>query len=225
MERFLARILDRVQNRTFIDDLVRFQRSISHFGMLNGLAQTLLKITLPGVPDFYQGTELWDLSLVDPDNRHPVDYGKRQRLLRELDAALEQGDRRTYLRQLLETKEDGRIKLLVTAMGLRFRRSHPGLLGEGDYIPAEVTGAHSDHIFAFARLWGSDIAIVIVPRLMFKFGTTPLGDIWEDTRLSFSGLDMGTGFRNVFTGQATKHGHIRGILADFPLALLHQGER
>src|SRR5206468_2741938 len=128
VQAFVARILYEQSSAAFLQDFRAFQRRVSHFGLLNSLAQTLLKITLPGVPDTYQGTELWDFSLVDPDNRRPVDYSRRREMLRDLDArvAAAGADRRELARELLRAKEDGRVKLYVTSQALRCRRDHPG---------------------------------------------------------------------------------------------------
>src|SRR5262249_2445931 len=155
---FVTHILDEKRNRRFLAHFREFQRKISHYGLFNSLSQTLLKIAAPGVPDFYQGTELWDFSLVDPDNRRPVDYERRRHLLEELRARVKAcendsaspGNRPHPLtrspsltqlaRDLVQTKEDGRIKLFVTHRGLHCRRDHPGLFTQGEYLPATAVG-------------------------------------------------------------------------------------
>src|SRR5437762_8397008 len=113
---FVANIL---AHRPFLDDFLPFQRRVSHWGMLNSLGQTLLQIAAPGVPDTYQGTALWDFSLVDPDNRRPVDYELRRRMLEDLKARTDVAgqDRSALARELLGAKEDGRVKLYVTWQG------------------------------------------------------------------------------------------------------------
>ena len=153
IQEFVGRILDEGGNRQFLDDFRAFQRRISHYGLLNSLSQTLLKLASPGVPDTYQGTELWDFSLVDPDNRRPVDYERRRRMLRDLRSAAETpgGDLRELARDLVAAKEDGRIKLFVTYRTLQCRRDHPGLLSAGEYIPLAAEGSKAAHLFAFAR--------------------------------------------------------------------------
>jgi (1->4)-alpha-D-glucan 1-alpha-D-glucosylmutase len=157
----------------------------------------LLRLTLPGVPDTYQGTELWDFSLVDPDNRRPVDYTLRQRLLSEL----QQG---ASVPELLRTMEDGRVKLFVTWKGLACRREHPGLFSTGEYLPLGVAGPAIDHVFAFLRRHKNDTAIVVVPclltRLLPDAWQLPLGEaVWKETCVSLP-ADTPRTFRNVFTG-------------------------
>ena len=148
----------------FQADFREFQRRIAFFGAVNGLVQVLLKIAIPGVPDFYQGTELWDFSLVDPDNRRPADFAAHARLLSALDKQAA-ADRRGLLRELLTRWDDGRIKLLLTAEALRFRRAHAELFAEGAYLPLSATGARREHVCAFARRSGTAWAVVVVPRL------------------------------------------------------------
>src|SRR5205807_7876976 len=120
-QEFIARILDPEGNRPFLEDFQSFQARISHWGLLNGLSQTLLRLAAPGVPDTYQGTELWDFSLVDPDNRRPVDYARRREMLADLKGRVAPAgeDRRQLARQLVAAKEDGRVKLYVTHLALQ----------------------------------------------------------------------------------------------------------
>src|SRR5207302_5606337 len=140
VRQFVARILDEKQSGLFLSDLRGFQRRVSHFGLLNSLAQTLLKIALPGVPDTYQGTEVWDFSLVDPDNRRPVDYARRREMLRDLQVSVAAAGPRLpeLARELTATKEDGRIKLYVTYRSLHCRREQPALFTTGEYLSAEA---------------------------------------------------------------------------------------
>ena len=222
VRQFVARILDEKVSLDFLNDLRAFQRRVSHFGLLNSLAQTLLKIAAPGVPDTYQGSEMWDFSLVDPDNRRPVDYVRRRTALRELDA---HSDRQKLVQELIRDKEDGRVKLFVTAQGLRCRRQHPGLFSTGEYLPAAFEGAMSEHAFGFARRLHVETAVAVVPRLMTRLGTgLPLGEAaWQDTRLLLPDIEPGLEWRNVFTGQ-TLSGEsafsLSEVFADLPVALL-----
>jgi (1->4)-alpha-D-glucan 1-alpha-D-glucosylmutase len=142
VQQYVATILDPQANAAFLDDFRTFQRCISHYGLFNSLSQTLLKITAPGVPDTYQGTELWDFSLVDPDNRRPVDYARRHEMLWELQAKTTAAgnDRSALAQELLTNKEDRRLKLYVTSLALHCRRLYPGLFAVGDYLPAQVLG-------------------------------------------------------------------------------------
>jgi (1->4)-alpha-D-glucan 1-alpha-D-glucosylmutase len=235
VRQFVARILNEEFSGPFLQDLRAFQQRVSHFGLLNGLAQTLLKITLPGVPDTYQGTELWDFSLVDPDNRRPVDYERRQELLRALQGrAAEAGpERRELARELTHVKQDGRIKLYVTAQALRCRRDHPGLFSTGDYLPAETTGARGDHVFGFSRRLGDRQAIVAVPRLLTRLVPGPEGlplgaEVWQNTRLLLPDVEPKLLWHNLFTGETLTCVDPQGqpalslaeVFAHFPVALL-----
>ena len=136
-----------------LNDIAAFANRISAAGAVNGLAQTLLKLTVPGVPDFYQGTECWDFSLVDPDNRRPVDFASRVATLDD-----------SPLQALTHNWRDGRIKQAVIARTLALRRACPALFAEGSYEPLEVRGAFADRIIAFARRLGDDMVVAIVPR-------------------------------------------------------------
>jgi (1->4)-alpha-D-glucan 1-alpha-D-glucosylmutase len=146
-----------------------FARQIALIGLHNSLSQLVLKLTAPGVPDFYQGTELWDLSLVDPDNRRPVDFAPRAQLLSELRRRLAQAgpDARAGLfAELLRSWEDGRIKLLLTNQLLLLRRDHPGLFGEGGYRALTPSGPRADRLVAFAREQGHEVCVTVAPRLV-----------------------------------------------------------
>jgi (1->4)-alpha-D-glucan 1-alpha-D-glucosylmutase len=208
IQQYIARVLDPQTQGGFLDDFCEFQRRLSHYGLFNSLAQTLLKITVPGVPDTYQGTELWDWSLVDPDNRRAVDYKRRDDMLRALRERLVAagGDRRALVQELLTHKEDGRIKLYVTTLALNCRRRHPGLFSSGSYVPAPGRGAKSQHVFGFSRQQNYSAAIVAVPRLIggLLAGThdAPLGEaVWQDTQLLVPGIEARWNWRNVLTGE------------------------
>src|ERR1700722_3971137 len=139
---FPARILDRAVSTEFLDSLETMARRTALLGALNSLSQVALKATMPGVPDFYQGTEFWDLSLVDPDNRRPVDFAERAAVL----ASLETPD----WENLAQHWPDGHIKLAWTRHLLKLRTELPDVFAHGDYQPTEVTGPHSAHLIAFA---------------------------------------------------------------------------
>jgi len=204
---FVAQVLDRSRTNVFLDDFLPFQSRVSAYGLYNSLSQLVLKMTAPGVPDCYQGTEFWDLSLVDPDNRRPVDFAERSRLLDELDkASATDADRLALVRELVERRTDGRIKLFVTAESLRYRRSHAMVFRAGEYVKLECTGAKSGHLFSFARLHGEGTVLTIVPRLVSGLvtdpGTPPLGEaVWRDTTVAVPAWREGTRFRNIFTGE------------------------
>jgi (1->4)-alpha-D-glucan 1-alpha-D-glucosylmutase len=159
VHQFVAAILDEKRSPRFLKDFRDFQARVSHWGLFNALSQALLKVASPGVPDIYQGTELWDFSLVDPDNRRPVDYDLRRRLLDELRAVPEEG-RVNLCRELTENKEDGRIKLYLLWRALCCRREHPGLFTTGEYLPAHADGERDGNLCAFARRERSSLGTV-----------------------------------------------------------------
>ena len=154
LARFIAAILD---ERGFVRSFDALAQRAALLGALNSLSQLALKIAMPGVPDFYQGTELWDLALVDPDNRRPVNFAAREH-------ALTSPEREIDVRALIETWLDGRIKLALTQRLLAFRRSLGEVFSRGDYRPLTVAGEHRDHVIAFARCHGEEAAIVVVGR-------------------------------------------------------------
>ena len=166
--RFVTAIL---QNQSFLDDFLPFQQQIAHYGFYNTLSQTLLKIMCPGIPDFYQGSELWNLSMVDPDNRRPVDFQLRQKRLAEV-SALEP----SKAQSLLENYETGKAKLYVIFKALEVRRRLKELFEEGAYVPLSVEGEGREHVFAFARTKGSQFVVVIVPR--FVAGLLAQSESW-----------------------------------------------
>ena len=173
-------------NAEFRDDFVDFWRRLAQYGIINSLAQVALKIGAPGVPDFYQGTELWDFSLVDPDNRRPVDYARRQALLAELDCAVGSEGRAALAARLMQQPFDDRVKLYTAATLLRFRRDHRPAFEGGSYVPLAEEGARRDHVFGFMRRAGTSHALVLVPRLVASLSpdTMPLGErVWSDTRI------------------------------------------
>jgi (1->4)-alpha-D-glucan 1-alpha-D-glucosylmutase len=209
VQHYITRVLDPQTQETFLDDFRVFQQRLSHYGLFNSLAQTLLKITAPGVPDTYQGTELWDWSLVDPDNRRAVDYKHRYDMLGALRERLAVGgeDRRALVQELLAHKEDGRIKLYITTLALNCRRMYPGLFSLGSYLPAQGRGVKGQYVFGFSRCQGSRAAIVAVPRLVGGLlagaHDAPLGEaVWQDTQLLTPGIDPRWAWRNVLTGES-----------------------
>jgi (1->4)-alpha-D-glucan 1-alpha-D-glucosylmutase len=145
----------------FMDAFLLFQKKVAFYGFYNSLAQTLLKITCPGIPDFYQGTELWDLNLVDPDNRRPVDFQKRQALLSETIKSLPE-----RAPELLSKFSDGGAKLYVTYKALQFRKTRKLLCEEGEYLPLAVKGTYSEHVIAFCRKKAYAYALTVVPRFL-----------------------------------------------------------
>jgi len=210
---FVAKILDPGSDDRFLATFQPFAERLAAAGAINSLSQTLLKLTVPGMPDFYQGSELWDFSLVDPDNRRPVDYEQRR-------AALSAVSGEVSPPSLLEHWRDGRIKSYLIRTLLHFRRDHPALFAEGGYRPIPVTGARADCVVAFERQFSDMTLLVVVPRLVSHLGFPPLGDRWEDTALEPSApgdwSDLITGRK--FPGSASLP--VAGILSDFPAAAL-----
>ena len=160
---FVRDALDVSRPNAFLSAFLPFQERIARLGVRNSLVQTALKLTLPGMPDIYQGAELWDLTLVDPDNRRPVDYGKRIELLEDVAALLER-NRRTAILDLLEDWRDGRVKLAVIATLLGHRRDRPKLFAQGGYEPLIASGSRADQICAFARRHEDDTLVVAAAR-------------------------------------------------------------
>ena len=230
--RFVEAILDPDRSAPFLEDLVVFQARVAHFGMLSSLGQTLIKLTAPGVPDFYQGSELWDLSLVDPDNRRPVDWEVRGRLLDEVLTTLTDGrDRMTLVHELVKGKADGRVKLFVIHAGLAFRRARRALFETGAYRPLDVRGAYAEHVCAFARVGGDGaVALTVLPRLLARRGVdaVPLGaEYWADTWVELP-RELAGRYTNVLTLERVASApagdaaglRLADVLASFPVALL-----
>jgi (1->4)-alpha-D-glucan 1-alpha-D-glucosylmutase len=213
-----------------LSDFLKFQKQIAHYGAFNALAQVLLKIASPGVPDFYQGTELWDFSLVDPDNRRPVDFQQRVRLLKDLESREPEG-LCSLARGLLQHWPDGGVKLFLIWKALNFRRSRKELFLEGEYIPLYAAGQKRENVCAFARRVGGDWALVAVPRLLTKLvhaDALPIGiETWGQSTLSLPG-EAPLYWYSVFTGETLKSRATRrekalrlhAVFHNFPVALL-----
>jgi len=239
VEKFIDKALKPSQSNRFLDSFIAFQERISRMGAINSLAQVLIKITSPGIPDTYQGCELWDLSLVDPDNRQPVDYDHRKRMLQNLEPllavppTLDAGSRTGGLLQMLDHWENGHIKMFVTACCLRFRRNHPDLFLESEYLPLHVTGERAHNVVAFARQSNDGFSITVAPRLVAELMEPelkwPVNSVWEGTNIILPpGLSGKETFRDLFTqqplsitmrdGQSTLD--LAHVFALWPLALL-----
>ncbi len=226
---FLEGILGDGEGNPFLEEFLPFQRKVSHYGLFNSLSQALIKITSPGVPDFYQGTELWDLNLVDPDNRRPVDFEKRRGFLKHI-RKREDGDILDLISELLRTKEDGGIKLFLIYRALKARGEHPEVFQKGAYIPLEAAGKFKDHVIAFARNHEDKWAVTLVPRFLtpvIREGEYPLGlEIWGDTHIPLP-EGISNRWTNVITGQYLNSNRILTIgeaLKHFPVALLMREE-
>ncbi len=204
VHRFVAHILSSPENE-FVKAFTSFEKTIIRAAILNGLSQVLLKITAPGIPDFYQGSEIWDLRLVDPDNREPVDYRIQESLLARLGAAGQKRNPAHVVAHLLANPNDGGIKLYVTAAGLRFRRERRELFATGEYIPLHAAGEKQHHVIAFARTLGDQAAITVAGRFFTALGATerwPLGaESWCDTALILPRKMQDLVWDDVLTGE------------------------
>jgi (1->4)-alpha-D-glucan 1-alpha-D-glucosylmutase len=223
--RFVDVLLTPDEENEFLNRLRTFQKKIAFYGMVNSLSQLVLKMTAPGVPDIYQGSEMWDLSLVDPDNRRPVDYDQRFHELQELDKWAER-DRPSLLKNLISYPEDGRIKLFLTAKALAARARYIDIFQNGEYTPVRVTGTYAEHVVSFMRRAGSRYALTVVPRFprqLVEPGTFPLGkDVWQDTLLELPNSPS-ISWIDVLTRQCHSDAislPVGQILSQFPVALL-----
>jgi (1->4)-alpha-D-glucan 1-alpha-D-glucosylmutase len=225
------------RSETFLKDLRDFVEKVAYYGRFNALTQTLLKLTAPGVPDIYQGTELWDLSLVDPDNRRPVDYTLRRDLLDELKQRIARnGDTLIPLtRYLLDTSHTGQIKLYLISRVLGFRRDHPNLFASGSYHPLEAAADQHDHVCAFARTFEEETMLVVAPRLMVQLTgdveRPPMGEaVWGNTYLILPEETVGQRYRHHLTGEVLAVERFGGspglrlaeICRSFPVAVLER---
>ncbi|MFQ3565731.1 MAG: malto-oligosyltrehalose synthase [Aggregatilineales bacterium] len=206
VEEFIASLW---HNPAFHAAFTPFQRRVAYFGWLNSLTQTLLKLTAPGVPDIYQGCELWDLSLVDPDNRRPVDFKRRQLLLADLSARAAK-DRRALARELTRSltahAQTGAIKLYLTMTVLNYRRKAEALFRDGRYQPVETFGAKAGHAVAYLRVDEERAVLVVAPRLAYGLTSgriqPPTGNsIWRNTALSLPDDLAGRALHNLLTGE------------------------
>lgn len=228
---FIAAILgQRTRANSFVELLESFLDPVGYFGAINSLAQTTLKLTAPGNPDIYQGTELWDFSLVDPDNRRPVDYDLRRRLL--TDMKQRGNDFAALCRELLENYRDGRVKMWVTMCMLHFRNSNPELFHHGCYEPLELSTPNR-HLCAFARTrtdaaaQRSQSVVVAVPRFTYSLTggklMSPIADVWKNDSIR---LPAGAPreFENIFTGEMVNSADgsllCRELFRSFPVVVL-----
>src|SRR5262245_48949227 len=207
VRRFIRNILEHTSENRFLNDFIGFQQTIARAGMLNSFSQTLLKIALPGVPDFYQGTEIWDFSLVDPDNRRPVDFTERKKLLAEIREA-EKGDLLDFVEQMTARLEDGRVKMYLMIRALNFRRARSELFAKGDYQPLCLSGSRKNHVIAFSRNLRNKSVIVATGRFFSRLGAPdrfPRGkETWDETFIEMDKNMKFSNYRNVITGEVLK---------------------
>lgn len=223
--KFVARIFSKDDNREFLQDFCQFQKKVAYFGMVNGLSQTLLKIAAPGVPDFYQGSELWDLRLVDPDNRGPIDFAKRAAALESIAHA----DSAQALRNFVETWHDGCIKLYLIWKAIRFRRDHDDLFREGEFVPLQSAGANARNVIAFLRKHGTSWALAAIPRWLSQVPKKAKREFdWGDTRLALPS-DSPTQWNSTLAPSrlvlknegGEQHVMVNDLFQDFPVAFFH----
>ena len=217
---FVAGVLNRRRSRAFLKDMDEFVAAQRDAALANSLSQQVMKLTSPGVPDIYQGTEIWDDSLVDPDNRRPVDYDYRQKLLNTKDTFEDLVDRRT----------DGGIKLEVTRRLLQHRRENPALYADGEYHQVRVSGPAAEHVIPYARAHNGKSLLTVLPRLLYlaSVGGEVFGNstIWSETSLQLPASIAQNGWINLFTDQEIDDPtDVATLFAQMPIAvLINQGE-
>jgi len=231
---FIEGVMGPYPDSLFLKDFLQFQEKVSHYGMFNSLSQMLLKITSPGVPDFYQGTELWNFTLVDPDNRRPVDYAARMRLLEELKKQEAMRPLREIALELMQSKDNGMIKLYLIYKALNYRKDNREIFEKGEYIPLEIFGMLKDNVCAYARTEGDKTITVAVPRFLTRLapmGTLPFGEgVWQDTCIVLPFEERETEYHNVLTAENVKSMIQAGkqalrlseVFRSFPVALLEK---
>ena len=216
MHDFVLGILDSSPRNKFLPSFRPVVQEIARLGAINSLTQTLLKLTSPGVPDIYQGNEIWDFSLVDPDNRRPVDYKRRREMLEALSASTPD--------ELMQNWPDGRIKMFLTRQVLQFRRKHVDLFQRGEYLPLAASGTFAECCVSFARRLGNQWIVVIAPRLSSRIGFPPVGDPWKDTALELPETLPLENAHNLFTCRNLHHEgrliSIAGAMPTLPFAVI-----
>ena len=233
-QNFLAAILDRSPGNNFLTAFQQFQAGIARAGIFNSLSQTVLKITSPGVPDFYQGTEVWNFSLADPDNRRPVDYDLLRSLLKKL-REVEDQNMENLVDQLIQDPVDGAVKLYVTRSALRFRRANRELFAKGSYSGLRAAGEKHRHVITFSRSYRQREVVVVAGRFFALLGADkclPVGkDTWGDTAVVLRRPVAATHYRELFTGRviATEKRNgtlvlpVSEVFSSLPIALLTSG--
>ncbi|HET6264563.1 MAG TPA: malto-oligosyltrehalose synthase [Usitatibacter sp.] len=226
-ESFVRALLAEHAGNAFLQDLRSAAAPVAWVGWFNSLSMVAVKLTSPGVPDIYQGNETWDFSLVDPDNRRPVDYERRQAMLERLEALPEAPG--AALADMLSNIADGRAKLYVTWRLLQLRKQREVLFRDGGYTAVRTTGEQSRHVLAFARRHGGETVITVVPRLIAGLGVRPPGSpcdaaLWGEARIELPFVEEGAHFTDVFTGRelVVSDGGlgVADVLAQFPVAVL-----
>jgi (1->4)-alpha-D-glucan 1-alpha-D-glucosylmutase len=231
IEAFVNSLTSPASSNRFRREFVTFHEKIAYFGAINGLAQLLMKLTAPGVPDIYQGGELWDLHLVDPDNRRAVDYEVRKKILNQMERQCQRGmNSASYVEEIVSSWRDGRIKFFTTWKTATFRRECPQLFLDGSYGALKVTGKRARNVFAFARFDGKRFAIVVVPKWLAAskapMTQRPMRGFWANTAVVLP-EKLRHACKNIFTEETMEAGRshagklrVASLLSDFPVACL-----
>jgi (1->4)-alpha-D-glucan 1-alpha-D-glucosylmutase len=213
---FVTGILNAGPKNKFLPLFLPFAEQIARLGAINSLSQLLLKLTSPGVPDIYQGNEIWDFSLVDPDNRRPVHYARRREMLNCLSSSKPE--------ELLRKWPDGRIKMFLTQRALHFRREHVDLFQRGNYLPLRANGTFADSCVSFARELNGQWIVIIAPRLSSRIGFPPIGEKWQDTAIEIPESLLPKNARELFTNRqirfADRRLNIANALSILPFATI-----
>ena len=241
LDKFIKSILGPTSTKEgpqFVSSFDRFHEQVSYYGMLNSLSQLLMKLTCPGIPDIYQGNEMWDFSLVDPDNRRPVDFALRSKMLSSLERRIRssKAEMDVLARDLVSKMSSGLIKMYVLHQSLKFRSEHETLFKNGTYIPLRAKGPKSEHVCAFARKTEDDECVVVVPRLFVSLLSGikyhDATNIWKDTSLIFPkgvATTSADAYSNIFTGRKVvvvkdQKGNatlqLSDVLNEFPVGLI-----
>jgi (1->4)-alpha-D-glucan 1-alpha-D-glucosylmutase len=222
----VRRLVVEPEGAAFRDALGAMVVRVARPGMWNALARTLVHLGAPGVPDIYQGDELWNLALVDPDNRRPVDYALRERAMDALDQAERAAGPLALARALIASPEDGRVKLHLMRRALMLRREYPDLFALGDYRPLAATELGARHAIAFARTHEGSAIVVVAPRLTVALRgveRAPVGDVWRSSAIELPRELASMRWRDAFTGvrhEAASSLSLARVLAEWPVALL-----
>ncbi len=213
---FIGKLLEPPAKNKFLPAFLPVAEEIARLGAINSLAQVLLKLTSPGVPDIYQGNEIWDFSLVDPDNRRPVDYQLRREMLSCLTSSKPE--------TLLQNWPDGRIKMFLMQRALRFRSEHVELFRSGSYLPVKASGTFAESCVSFARVRSEEWIVVVVPRLSSRIGFPPIGDRWQDTFVDLPGNISLENASEIFTNRqlqiADRKLSLASALSSLPFAMV-----
>jgi len=227
---FLKAILEPTKHNHFLSDFLIFQRKIATYGMMNALVQVLVKMTSPGIPDFYQGCDLWDFRFVDPDNRGPVDFTLRATLLDEIEKRGNK-DALRFSRELVQSWHDGRIKLYLIWKTLNLRRRYPRVLLDGQFLSMRIIGAKEDNLIAYVRRSDENWILTVVPRWLARANAPLTGSksraFWLHSKIGVPG-NAPQSWLNVFTGETVKTRQMKrgpclwlpDIFKNFPVAVL-----